>query len=105
MSLGHEHGLVLIGLAGPMDAVNLSLSLILCYCSEVGSVLGTTAALQSMEPNAAEVLGNSAWCPGAHQDIACEGRVQAISSACYMAVTGRQILAAAEVPLFRQATD
>ncbi len=27
MSLGHEHGLVLIGLAGPMDAVNLSLSL------------------------------------------------------------------------------
>ncbi len=27
MSLGHEHGLVLIGLAGPMDVVNLSLSL------------------------------------------------------------------------------
>ncbi len=26
MSLGHEHGLVLIGLAGPMDVVNLSLS-------------------------------------------------------------------------------
>ncbi len=26
MSLGHEHGLVLIGLAGPMDIVNLSLS-------------------------------------------------------------------------------
>ncbi len=25
MSLGHEHGLVLIGLAGPMDVVNLSL--------------------------------------------------------------------------------
>ncbi len=29
MSLGHEHGLVLIGLAGPMDVVNLSLSLFL----------------------------------------------------------------------------
>ncbi len=27
MSLGHEHGLALIGLAGPMDVVNLSLSL------------------------------------------------------------------------------
>ncbi len=27
MSLGREHGLVLIGLAGPMDVVNLSLSL------------------------------------------------------------------------------
>ncbi len=27
MSLGHEHGLVLMGLAGPMDVVNLSLSL------------------------------------------------------------------------------
>ncbi len=27
MSLGHEHGLVLIGLAGSMDVVNLSLSL------------------------------------------------------------------------------
>ncbi len=27
MSLGHEHGLVLIGLAGPMDVVNLSPSL------------------------------------------------------------------------------
>ncbi len=27
MSLGHEHGLVLIGLADPMDVVNLSLSL------------------------------------------------------------------------------
>ncbi len=27
MSLGHEYGLVLIGLAGPMDVVNLSLSL------------------------------------------------------------------------------
>ncbi len=27
MSLGHEHGLVLIGLAGPMDVVNPSLSL------------------------------------------------------------------------------
>ena len=26
MSLGHEHGLVLIGLAGPLDVVNLSLS-------------------------------------------------------------------------------
>ncbi len=26
MSLGHEHGLVLIGLVGPMDVVNLSLS-------------------------------------------------------------------------------
>ncbi len=26
MSLGHEHGFVLIGLAGPMDVVNLSLS-------------------------------------------------------------------------------
>ncbi len=25
MSLGHEHGFVLIGLAGPMDVVNLSL--------------------------------------------------------------------------------
>ncbi len=27
MSLGHEHRLVLIGLAGPMDVMNLSLSL------------------------------------------------------------------------------
>ncbi len=27
MSLGHEHGFVLVGLAGPMDVVNLSLSL------------------------------------------------------------------------------
>ncbi len=27
MSLGHEHGLVLIGLAGPMYVVNLSLPL------------------------------------------------------------------------------
>ncbi len=27
MSLGHEHGLVLIGLAGPMDVVDFSLSL------------------------------------------------------------------------------
>ncbi len=27
MSLGHKHGLVLIGPAGPMDVVNLSLSL------------------------------------------------------------------------------
>ncbi len=28
MSLGHEHELVLIGLAGPMDVVNLSLFLL-----------------------------------------------------------------------------
>ncbi len=27
MSLGHEHGFVLIGLTGPMDVVNPSLSL------------------------------------------------------------------------------
>ncbi len=27
MSVGHEHRLVLIGLAGPMDVVNLSLPL------------------------------------------------------------------------------
>ncbi len=27
MSLAHEHGFVLIGLAGPMDVVDLSLSL------------------------------------------------------------------------------
>ncbi len=32
MSLGHEHGLVLIGLAGPMDVVNLSLSLLPGTC-------------------------------------------------------------------------
>ncbi len=31
MSLGHEHGFVLIGLAGPMDVMNISLSL----CNEV----------------------------------------------------------------------
>ncbi len=33
MSLGHERGLVLIGLAGPMDVVNLSLSLSLWWWS------------------------------------------------------------------------
>ncbi len=27
MGLGHEHGFILMGLAGPMDVVNLSLSL------------------------------------------------------------------------------
>ncbi len=36
MSLGHEHGLVLIGLAGPMDVVNISLSL--SWCHEVSHV-------------------------------------------------------------------
>ncbi len=37
MSLGHEHGLVLIGLAGPMDVVNLSLSLSLsCDAVDTG---------------------------------------------------------------------
>ncbi len=39
MSLGHEHGLVLIGLAGPMDVVNLSLSLSLSLGHEHGLVL------------------------------------------------------------------
>ncbi len=31
-SSGHEHGFVLIGLAGPMDVVNLSLSLVDLGC-------------------------------------------------------------------------
>ncbi len=38
MSLGHEHGLVLIGLAGPMDVVNISLSVTL-RCSQERSPL------------------------------------------------------------------
>ncbi len=42
MSLGHEHGLVLIGLAGPMDVVNLSLSLSLSTLS--GAVNGALSA-------------------------------------------------------------
>ncbi len=42
MSLGHEHGFVLIGLAGPMDVVNLSLSLSLSPQQNNRDVLAAT---------------------------------------------------------------
>ncbi len=52
MSLGHEHGLVLIGLAGPMDVVNLSLSLSLsqlpCRLSKADWLSPLFSLLQSV---------------------------------------------------------
>ncbi len=53
MSLGNEHGFVLIGLAGPMDVVNLSLSLslslslyklmVVCFDLQLESMLSYSA--------------------------------------------------------------
>ncbi len=40
MSLGHEYGLVLIGLAGPMEVVNISLSLSLSCGTRTRSLFG-----------------------------------------------------------------
>ncbi len=74
---------------------------ILCYCCLGGlEPSGYKDSPGKYGADTAGVLEGSAWCSGAHQDVAGVGRVQAISSACYMAVTSRQILAAAGVPLF-----
>ncbi len=45
MSLGHEHGLVLIGLAGPMDVVSVSLSLSPFWYTSWGLLYGGTKYL------------------------------------------------------------
>ena len=64
------------------------------YCCEVWSVLGSKTAkccLRTCEhgPNTDWLLEDSAWGPGAydHEDAARLGRVWAISTAHYMAVT------------------
>ncbi len=47
MSLGHEHGFVFISLAGPMDVVNLSLSLSSSMNPVIGRPMLQTLALQN----------------------------------------------------------
>ncbi len=82
-------------------------SQILGFLQKLGDLAGDALHAEILRDNVHDArmdpsCGN--WAAGAHQDAARVGGVRTISSACDMAVTSRQILAAAGGPLSRQDT-
>ncbi len=63
MSLGHEHGFVLIGLAGPMDVVNLSLSLKeLCKAQPVATKTRMLTEMQGVRVKSSALVTSHTEC-------------------------------------------
>ncbi len=72
MSLGHEHGFVLIGFAGPMDALNLSLSLSLYIHSASNGLWGRICSIIQDSIQMANMRAETAFWSLCHTNI-CMG--------------------------------